>query len=40
MFQQAFTEASKGLASSVVFNVPVQKTDNPEDYFTDEDKER
>ncbi|KAL3990429.1 hypothetical protein ACH3XW_31740 [Acanthocheilonema viteae] len=39
-FQQAFAEASKGLASSVIFNVPVQKTDNPEDYFTDEDKER
>ncbi|VDK77406.1 unnamed protein product, partial [Onchocerca ochengi] len=39
-FQQAFTEASKGLASSVIFNVPVQKTDNPEEYFTDSDKER
>ncbi|KAK6113545.1 hypothetical protein QQG55_52075 [Brugia pahangi] len=39
-FQQAFAEASKGLASSVVFNVPLQKTDNPEEYFTDEDRER
>ncbi|CAG9531234.1 unnamed protein product [Cercopithifilaria johnstoni] len=39
-FQQAFAEASKGLASSVVFNVPVQKTDSQEEYFTDEDKER
>ncbi|KAM3727583.1 Replicase polyprotein 1a [Dirofilaria immitis] len=39
-FQQAFTEASKGLASSVVFNVPVQKVDNSEECFTEEDKER
>ncbi|VDK85464.1 unnamed protein product [Litomosoides sigmodontis] len=39
-FQQAFAEASKGLASSVVFNVPVQNGDNTEEYFTDEDKER
>uniref|UniRef100_A0A158Q7B1 ANK_REP_REGION domain-containing protein n=1 Tax=Elaeophora elaphi TaxID=1147741 RepID=A0A158Q7B1_9BILA len=39
-FQQAFAEASKGLASSVVFHVPVQKTENPEEYFTDDDRER
>ncbi|VDM98806.1 unnamed protein product [Thelazia callipaeda] len=38
-FQQAFAEASKGLASSVVFNVPMQKI-NAEEEFTDEDKNR